>query len=294
VSRVISIDGAIVPPERAVVSVLDRGFLYGDGLFESLRVYGGRPFARDEHIARLARSAGAIGIALPIPEAQLVAELEAAVGASGFDEAYVRITVTRGATDEPSLVAPAGLRATRVILVAPLRVPPAAVYRDGLRACTVAWSRGPDGGPASSVKLLSYVPSLLALELARARGAAEAIFVGADGIVRDAATSNVIVLSADGTLVTPSDGPGVIGGITRGHVLDLALTMGVRCSLRPVTLPDLLEAREVFLTSSIREIASVVRIDERPIGAGVPGDMARALHRAFRQRAGARGPAPWE
>lgn len=175
---VISIDGAIVPPERAVVSVLDRGFLYGDGLFESLRVYAGRPFAREEHVARLARSAAAIGIVLPVPEAQLVAEIDAAARASGFAEAYVRITVTRGATDEPSLVAPAGLRATRVILVAPLRTPPAAVYRDGLRACTVAWSRGPDGGPASTVKLLSYVPSLLALEQARTRGADEAIFVG--------------------------------------------------------------------------------------------------------------------
>jgi branched-chain amino acid aminotransferase len=294
VSRVVSIDGAIVPPERAVVSVLDRGFLYGDGLFESLRVYGGRPFARDEHIARLARSAGAIGIALPVPEARLAAELDAAVSASGFEEAYARITVTRGATDEPSLVAPAGLRATRVILVAPLRAPPAAVYRDGLQACTVAWSRGPDGGPASAVKLLSYVPSLLALEQARARGADEAIFLGSDGVVRDAATSNVIVLSTDGTLVTPSDGPGVIGGITRGHVLDLAVTMGLRCSLRPVTLTDLLEAREVFLASSIREIASVVRVDGHLVGAGVPGETARALHRAYRQRAGASGPAPWE
>jgi branched-chain amino acid aminotransferase len=291
---VITIDGAIVPPERAVVSVLDRGFLYGDGLFESLRVYGGRPFAADQHIARLARSAGALGIALSVSEVQLAAELAAAIRASGLDEAYVRITVTRGKVDEPSLVAPEGLRATRVVLVEPLRAPPAGVYRDGVRACTVAWSRGPDGGPASNVKLLSYVPSLLALEQARTRGADEAIFVGSDGFVRDASTSNVVAVNADGTLVTPSDGPGVIGGITRGQILDLALTMGMRCSLRPVRLADVLEAREVFLTSSIREIASVVRIDEQPIGAGVPGEVARALHRAYRQRAGARGPAPWE
>jgi branched-chain amino acid aminotransferase len=291
---VIAIDGAIVPPERAVVSVLDRGFLYGDGLFESLRVYGGRPFAGDQHIARLARSARALGISLPVSEVQLAAELETAIRASGLDEAYVRITVTRGRGEEPSLVAPAGLLATRVVLVEPLRAPPVAVYRDGVRACTVAWSRGADGGPASNVKLLSYVPSLLALEQARARGADEAIFVGPDGIVRDASTSNVVAVNQDGTLVTPPDGPGVIGGITRDQVLHLAGAMGARCSLRPVRLADLLAAREVFLTSSIREIASVVRIDDQPIGMGAPGQMARALHRAYRQRAGAHGLAPWE
>jgi branched-chain amino acid aminotransferase len=294
VTRIVSIDGEIVPPSRAVVSVLDRGFLYGDGVFETLRVYRGRPFARDEHMARLVRSCAAIRIPLPAPVETIARELDLAIESSTLTDAYARVTVTRGVDERTSLVPGPDMRACRVVLVEPLMLPPKAVYAEGLRAITLSWTRAPDGGAASRAKLLSYVTSMVAIEEARARGADEAIFVGPDASVRDASTSNVFLVDDAGKLITPPDGAGVLGGITRSQVLDLACALGMSSSITPVVVADLMRAREVFLTSSLREIASVVSINGKPIGSGVPGEIARTLHRAYRLRAGAGGPPPWE
>jgi branched-chain amino acid aminotransferase len=291
VTRVVSIDGEIVPPERATVSVFDRGFLYGDGIFESLRVYAGRPFALTEHLARLGRSAAALGIPLPIPLAGFAHDVQAAISASGEAEAYVRIMLTRGTSDVPSLMPAGPLTATRVILVEPLRLPPRQPYASGVTAITLRWDAWT--APASA-KVIPYLTSLLALQEAKVRGAAEAIFVDRGGLVREAATANVFAVMADGRLVTPSEGPGVLGGITRGQVLDLAVTLGLSCSVSVLELEALARAQEVFLTSSIREVVSVVAVDGAAIGAGTPGQVARTLHSALRVRAGASGPSPWE
>jgi len=182
----------------------------------------------------------------------------------------------------------------RVLLVEPVRPPSRETYARGLSAITLPWGRGEDEGPARSAKLLSYVTSILALDEARARGADEAIFVGAHDRVRDAAFSNLFLVDAAGSLATPLEGPGVLGGITRGHVLELACSLGLSCAVESVPVTAFAQAREVFLTSSVREIVSVVRVDGVAIGDGVPGETARALHRALRFRAGATGPAPWE
>jgi branched-chain amino acid aminotransferase len=294
VTRIVSVDGEIVPPERAVVSVLDRGFLYGDGVFETLRVYGARPFARDEHMARLARSCAAIRIALPVPEETLARELDRAVTASTLTDAYARVTITRGVGERTSLVPSGEQRPTRVILVEPLTPSPRATYASGLRAITLPWTRAPEGSPASRAKLLSYVTSLAALDEARARGADDAIFVGADAVVRDASTSNVFLVDDDGVVLTPPEGAGVLAGITRAHVIELARTLGVTVSLVPLVVADLVCSREAFLTSSLREIAPVVSIDGIPIGGGAPGPITRAVHRAYRKLCGLDGAAPWE
>jgi branched-chain amino acid aminotransferase len=202
--------------------------------------------------------------------------------------------ITRGHAPEPSLVPSEQLRATRVIVVQPVRLPPASAYSRGISAITLGWGRDGSGGPAASAKMLSYVTSILALEEARARGAEEAIFVGPDRNVRDASASNLFLLDGIGRLVTPPEGPGVLGGITRGHVLDLACSLGLTCAIEAVSLSSLTLAREVFLTSSVRELVSVVRVDGGAIGSGVPGETARALHRALRYRAGATSAPPWE
>ncbi len=292
-TRVVSIDGVIVPPERAVVSVLDRGFLYGDGVFETLRVYDGRAFSRDEHLARLARSCAALRIALPVPAETIAREIDSAIAASGLGDAYARVTVTRGVAERTSLVPHGEQHPTRVILVEPRTPVPRSVYADGLRAVTLTWGRVPEGSRTSRAKLLSYVTSLAALEEARARGADEAIFVGTDATVRDATTSNVFLVDDDGVLVTPPEGAGVLGGITCGHVIDLACALGMTASVTRISVAELLRAREVFLTSTLREIASVVAIDGKPVGAGVPGAVARDIHRAYRLRCGAGGADPW-
>jgi branched-chain amino acid aminotransferase len=293
VSRIASIDGVVMPLESATVSVLDRGFLYADGVFETLRVYGGRPFARDAHLRRLERSASALRILLPLTLGELARELEVALDAAKEPEAYVRITITRGAAPEPSLVPRGDLRATRVIVIEPVRPPAASTYARGLRAITLAAGRGNEAA-AGAAKLLSYVTSILALQEARARGADEAVFVGPDDGVREATSSNLFLVDGGGRLVTPAEGPGVLAGITRGEVLDLASSLRLSCAVEHVPKGLLAGAREVFLTSSVREIASVVCVDGVTIGNGVPGETARALHRALRDRAGARGPAPWE
>jgi branched-chain amino acid aminotransferase len=293
-SEVASIGGVITPLHDARVPVTDRGFLYADGVFETLRVYGGRPFARDEHIARLARSAAALRIALPVPPSDLARELDAAIRAAAEPEAYVRMMITRGVAVETALAPRRDQVATRIIIVQPVRPPPPATYAQGLRAITLAWGRGDDFGQGGAAKLLSYVTSIVALDEARTRGADEAIFIGPDDRVREAAASNVFVVDPAGRLVTPSEGPGVLGGITRGQVLELACALGFSCAIESVPRSELARAREVFLTSSVREIVSVVEIDGVRIGTGVPGETARAVHRALRIRAGATGRAPWE
>ncbi len=293
-TRIASVDGVITALEDAVVPVLDRGFLYADGVFETLRVYDGKPFELEEHLARLARSAAAVRIALPVGLTEIAAELSEAMARAGEAEAYVRMTITRGVGREPSLAPSAGLRATRVIVVEPVRVPPREKYAGGLEAITLAWGRGDDGWLGRSAKLLSYVTSVVALDEARARGVDEAIFVGADDRVREATAANVFVLDGAGNLATPSEGPGVLGGITRGVVLDLACTLGLSCAIGSVTKGEMMKAREVFLTSSVREVISVVKVDGATIGTGVPGDVSRMLHQALRLRAGARGGVPWE
>jgi branched-subunit amino acid aminotransferase/4-amino-4-deoxychorismate lyase len=294
VSRVVSIDGELVPPSQSHVSVFDRGFLYGDGAFETLRVYGGHPFALAEHLARLERSAAAIRVPLPVPLETIAREIALAVAASGERECYARVMLTRGVGARAALLPAEGLVATRVVLVDGLALPDREAYAHGLRAITRPWGRGGDAGPASAAKLLPYVDRIVALQEARERGADEAIFVGGDGCLREATASNVFVVDREGRLLTPSEGAGVLGGITRRLVLELACSLGLSCAVRAVPAAILEEARGVFLTSSVREIVSVVAIDGQPIAGGVPGDVARTLHAALRLRAGATGRPPWE
>jgi branched-chain amino acid aminotransferase len=291
VTRIASINGVITAPERAVVSIYDRGFLYADGVFETMRAYGGRVFAIADHLTRLAKSAAALRMTLPIAPEELAREVVVALAASGEAEAVVRLMVTRGAPAEPSLVPRQEARGTRVVLVEPLTPFARATYADGLRVITLAWPR--DESPAAIAKQLAYVTSFLALHEARARGADDAIFVEGPQ-VREAATANVFVVRDDGVLATPLDGPGVLGGITRSHVVDLASSLGISCSISSVATTEMGRAREVFLTSSVREIAPVVAIDGKAVGAGTPGEITRAVHRAYRARIGAPGPPPWE
>jgi branched-chain amino acid aminotransferase len=294
-----SVNGVVVPPEQAVVPVYDRGFLFGDGVFETIRAYSGRPFALGEHMTRLARSAAALRITMPVPAPVLAREVDAVLTAwkeaHGEGEASVRVMLTRGGAAGPTALVPAPAhRATRVILVQPLASDLPAIYANGLRTVTLTWGRAPDVGPAAAAKLLPYVTSFLAIQEATARGADDAIFVDGYGRVREAATSNVFVVREDGVLATPPDGPGVLAGITRTHVLDLACTLGLSSAVCAVTVSELTSAREVFLTSSLREVAPVVKVDGHVIGGGAPGNITRTLHRALRVRAGAKWLAPWE
>ncbi|WP_248345384.1 aminotransferase class IV [Anaeromyxobacter paludicola] len=296
-----SIDGERVPPERAVVSVFDRGFLYGDSVYEVLRTYGGRAFEGEEHLSRLARSAERIGLALPWPRERLSAEVARVVAASrpagpdeeppapdaapwNVGERTVRLVVTRGSGElglDPALAAD-----PKVILLAlPLQAPPLAAYRQGVGAVIVGETAV--GRPREpSAKTGAHLAHVLALRQARAAGAHEALTVDRDGFVTEGASSNVFLVQG-GAVTTPPLDAGLLPGVTRAVVLALAREAGLTVREARPRPEALAGADELFLTSTAREILPVTRLGDRPVGSGAPGEVTRLLHRRFRARADA-------
>lgn len=275
------IDGRRTPTGEARVSVFDRGFLHGDSVFEVLRTYGGLPFALDERLARLERSARTVTIELPVPLEVLRSEVHAALGHAAYPEAYVRLMLTRGPAESRAGGASFGSR--RVLLVTPLAPLPAETYELGVAVVTER--RELVGNAiAPGAKVGNYVNTVLALAAARRAGAAEALLLDRNGAIFEGSSSNVF-LYARGTLVTPPEESGILPGITRAKVLGLASAWGVPIELRTFTPRELADADEAFVTASIREIVPVVRVDGNAIGGGRPGDFTRRLLAAYRSLA---------
>ncbi|HET9552232.1 MAG TPA: aminotransferase class IV [Anaeromyxobacteraceae bacterium] len=287
----VNLDGAIVPPAEARVSIFDRGFLQGDSVYEVLRTYGGRPFEPARHLARLARSADRAGLPLPWDAARARLEiertLEAARGADAPDpdaapwnagERSVRLVVTRGGGEAWPSVAPAWL-----VIAEPLHAPPLAAYRDGVRLELVEVDRS---GVDASAKTGARLSHVLALRAARAAGAHEALFADAHGQVTEGTSSNLFLVR-DGRLVTPPLAAGILEGVTRGLVLALARQEGVPAAEAPVAEAELGAADEIFITSTAREILPATRLGELHVGDGRPGPVTRRLHAAFRRLADA-------
>jgi branched-chain amino acid aminotransferase len=289
----VAINGTIYPPEEARISVFDRGFLYGDGVFEVLRTYRGIPFALEEHLGRLQRSARLVAISLPVPIGTIRREIETTLREAGNPESYIRVVVTRGSGDI-GLDTALARDPLRVVIVQPLTTPPRELYVSGARLATVTTQRATDATSGAGAKSSNYLANLLALRLARQQGAHEALIVSGDGTVLEGASSNVFVVSS-GRVATPDAGGGILAGITREHVIEAARDMGVPVEERRVMLTDLWTADEVFITSSLRELMPVVQVDDHEVGSGRPGDITRRLHRAFRARTPVAGAAlPWE
>jgi branched-chain amino acid aminotransferase len=281
--RIAMIDGVIAPLEHARVSVLDRGFLYGDSVFETIRTYDGRPFALGRHLARLEHSAELVHIPLPLPLSELRREVLEAVAAAGFPESYVRLMITRGQGElglDPALAE----KPLRVVLVQPLSPPPAEAYAKGIGAVTHATRRASDATLAAGAKIGNYLVSVLAVREARREGASEALIVDAEGRVVEGATSNVFFVRGK-TLVTPPEDAGILAGISRAIVLDVAQDSDFTVELRAPLTSELDGFDEVFISSSIREMLAVVRLDGRAVGTGAPGPAYERLLRAFRLRA---------
>jgi branched-chain amino acid aminotransferase len=278
----VMIDGELRAPGAQLVSVFDRGFLYGDSVFETLRTYGGQPFGLTEHVERLARSAALVFIELPVPRTTLEAEVRAAVAAGQNPESYVRLMVTRG---QGALGLDPGLaeRPTRVIIVQPLVPPPERYYSDGVAAITYRTQRQTDATSAVGAKVGNYLVSVLAMREASRVGAVEALIVDARGLVLEGGTSNVFLVK-DGRLVTPDVSAGILAGITRAHVLEVAQALGVPIELRSPSVSEAQAADELFISSSIRELMPVVRLDDRRIGDGKPGPVFARLRAAFLAR----------
>jgi branched-chain amino acid aminotransferase len=280
---VVSIDGRIQPAEQATVSVLDRGFLYGDSVFEVLRTYGGVPFGMEEHLARLARSAERTLIRLPVGLPELRGEIEAALGAGAYAESLVRIMVSRGTAGTLGLDPSLARGALRVILVAELHELPSKLYEEGAKVITYPTLRIADATTGAGAKIANYLVAVLAMAQAKERGAEEALVVNGEGLVAEGCTSNVFLVSR-GALVTPPESMGILLGITREHVISLAGELGIAVTERAFSTAELAAADEAFITSSIREVVPVVRVDDAVVAGGKPGPVTARLIAAFRAR----------
>jgi branched-chain amino acid aminotransferase len=242
-------------------------------------------------MARLERSAELVVIAMPIAKEAMADEVRRAIAAAGNAESYVRVMLTRG-SGPVSLDPAAVMRPLRVVLVEPLSVLPASMYRDGVSVVTSRTARA--GDAAHGAKVGNYLASLLALRAAKQAGAHEALIVGAGGAVVEGTTSNVFAVRG-GALVTPAIEAGILPGITRAHLLLAASELGLPVRFEGLTPEELAGSDEVFLSSSIREVLPVVRVDQTTVGDGRPGRVTRSLHEAFRRLVGLGGdPMPWE
>lgn len=277
----VSVDGKLVDGGAAQVSVFDRGFLYGDSVFEVFRTYGGVPFAQEEHLERLARSAKRLMIPMPASLETLSSEVRDTIEAAGEGDWYVRVVITRGSgplSYDPSTAT----EPLRVIIVAPVSVPPAEHYERGIAVCLLRASRPTDDERASGAKASNYLANLLAVYEAKQKGAQEALMLGRQGQVLEGASSNIFIVR-DGRLRTPEPQPGILVGITRATVLKVAAEAGIVVEEAEIRPEDLQEADEAFITSSIREVMPVISVDGRKIGTGAPGPLTRRLHEGYLQ-----------
>ena len=283
VSGVVDIDGVVYAAEDAKVSVFDRGFLYGDSVFEAMRTYGRVPFRQREHLERLLRSCQRVRIALRIGIPELERRIARAIEQSGLPESYIRVTVTRGSGALGLDFASAG-EPSVVVSVLALKPQDPNLYRNGIAVRCVRMLRGTESSPALGAKTGNYLVSLLALDDAQRQGAGEAIFVDQAGDLMEGATSNLFVVRG-GELSTPPLDAGILEGITRRTVIELAGQLGLACRHQgPMRQQALFDADEAFITTSIRELVPVVRADDATIGDGKPGATTLALLDAYRRR----------
>jgi branched-chain amino acid aminotransferase len=282
-TTLVMLNGAIETPERALVSVFDRGFLFGDSVFEVLRTYGGRPCAHGRHLARLERSAARVFIPLPISTAELGSEIRATLEAAGNPESYVRVMLTRGVGQTIGLDPALAAAPTRVVMVSALHALPPEIYEQGVSVITYRTQRVADATEAAGAKIGNYLTAVLATREARARGAHEALVLDAQGLVVEGSTSNVFSLR-NGALVTPPESAGILLGITRGFVLEAARELGLDVSERPLSVQELALSDEVFISSSIRELVPVVNVDGVAVATGKPGPLTLELLRVFREK----------
>jgi D-alanine transaminase len=277
-SRVAYVNGRYIRHAEAAVSIDDRAFLFSDGIYEVIEVFQGALIDERGHLDRLARSAGALRLNLPIGEAALKLVLRELVVRNRVKFGHVYLQVTRGAARREHAFPPAGTPTT-LVAFAQRHDPDAgdAKARQGIAAITlpdIRWKR-PD------IKTVSLLPNVLAKQQAREAGAYEAWLVGADGFVTEGASSNAWIVDADGALVTHPADSAILSGITRARILEIARAKGIRVVERAFTVTETYGAREAFISGATTLVMPVVRLDGRPIGAGAPGPVALGLRAGF-------------
>jgi len=272
-----NVDGSTTPEADARIPVLDRGFLFGDSIYEVVKTDGDVPLLWPEHWARLETSADAIGLALDLDEATVARRVADTLRAAGNPRSYVRVVVSRGTGTAPNIdLAFAPGPPCWVVMVRELTTAPG----QPVRLAIVERLRNDRRALDPATKSGNYLNNVLALAEAKAAGATDCLMLNRDGEVTEASTSNVFA-RIDGTWCTPALGSGILAGITRGQVLGFLRARGERCAERALALADLQRAEELFLCSTLRDIAPVTRLDGRALHGGDAGPATAALMPAF-------------
>lgn len=277
----VSTEGRPLEPADAKVSVFDRGFLYGDSVYTTMRTVAGRPVEIERHLARLRRSAAGIGFEIPFSDAEIRDAIAQTHESSGNDESSVRVVVTRGTG--PIMLDPRGSQSpTMVILVQELKVPDERQYEAGISAVIIEAQKTGRSLLDPSVKSGNYLSNILALRRAIEQSGEDAILCGPHGNVAEGATSNVFMVREDEVL-TPSFDVGILPGITRQVVCGFVREANIRLLETLIRPDDLRRADEVFLTSSVRGIMPVTVLDGQRVGDGTAGPVTRKLLQRYRE-----------
>jgi branched-chain amino acid aminotransferase len=273
------IGGKLFDKADAKISVFDHGLLYGDGIFEGIRIYGGKVFKLREHVDRLFESARAIKLEIPLTREQMIRAIEDTVAANNKKDGYCRPIVTRGAgtlgldprkTSDPQVI----------IIVDDISLYPPELYENGLEIATVATIRNHPAALNPRIKSLNYLNNILAKIEGIQQGCLESLMLNHKGEIAECSGDNIFVVK-HGVLRTPPIDAGILEGITRDTVIDLAKEAKVPVQEIALTRHDVFVADECFLTGTAAEIIPVVKCDGRVIGAGKPGPITRRLHEAF-------------
>ncbi len=277
----IYIGGKLYDKEDAKISVYDHGLLYGDGVFEGIRSYGGRVFRMAEHLDRLWNSAKAIWLEIPMSKVEMAAAIEQTISVNGITDGYIRVVVTRG-------VGTLGLDPNRcdnpqvIIIADKISLYPDELYRKGLEIVTVSVARNHPAALNPRIKSLNYLNNILAKIEGLQAGCMEALMLNHKGELAECTGDNIFLVS-HGRVLTPPNDAGILEGVTRDAVITLAHDMQFEVLEKPLTKHDVYIADECFLTGTAAQVVPVVKVDSRTIGDGVPGPITKTLMAAFRE-----------
>ena len=276
-------NGTITDAASAVIPAFDHGFLFGEGVYETLRTYHRAPFLFERHMRRLRKSASMMALPVPQSDSEMLDLVRQTMAAhAGLDEAYIRILLTRG-VGELTYNPAACPRPTLVIIVKPFVTPPDRTFTEGIRISLVGVRRNHPQALNPMIKSNNLLNNALAMQEALGRGAEEALMLNQDGEIAECSQSNFFVVKG-AAVITPPLAAGLLPGITREYVLHLASDLGYQAQENRLTPADLASVSEAFITGTTREITPVVSVDDRQIGNGRPGAVTTRLLTEFRAR----------
>jgi branched-chain amino acid aminotransferase len=279
VENIVYLNGLYMPLPSAHISVVDRGFSYGDGLFETMRSYNGKIFRLDAHLERLIQSLELIYLDLPLTVGELKTAVSETLIRNRKPDSMIRLTISRGEQNSGFDIDPDTVP-TLAIIVKPMGVLPPEWYEQGIKISLFPGTASKVGGMERQVKSCNFLSNIMVRELAHRQNSIEGIMIDDDGRVTEGTTSNVFIVR-DQTLITPEINEHVLPGITRQMVLDIADKKGIPVAIKTFTAEDIYHAEEVFITNSRIEILPVRSADDRIISSGQPGEVTRLLHREF-------------